>query len=71
MGTKPILVRVSEELANELDYWAEQEGISRNTLVGRELATVVMEKRKRLKSSPDIGPRLARKEPNELKEGQS
>jgi len=52
LGTKPILVRISEELAQELDSWAEQEGVSRNTLLGRELATMVMERKRQNEAKP-------------------
>ena len=35
------MVRLSVTLVDELDKWAKEDEVSRNTLVGRELATAV------------------------------
>lgn len=49
LGTKPVLVRLPSSLIQELTEWARQDRISRNTLIGRELATAVSRRR----SKPD------------------
>jgi hypothetical protein len=71
LGTKPILVRLSEELAQALSDWAEQEGVSRNTLVGRELATMVMERKKQSGNARALDHRTIDQKPSELKEGRT
>ena len=46
LGTEPVLMRLATSLVKALNEWAEEEGISRNTLVGRELATAVLNRKK-------------------------
>jgi len=40
------LVRLPATLVEALDEWAKEDGVSRNTLVGRELATLVNRRKK-------------------------
>ncbi len=47
LGTKPVLLRIPFPLIEALDKWAEEEGVSRNTLAGRELASAVNKRKKR------------------------
>jgi predicted HicB family RNase H-like nuclease len=46
LGTQAFTARIPTNLINALDEWAEEEGVSRNTLVSRELATAVSKRRK-------------------------
>ena len=43
-----IVLRLPVELVKLLDRWAEEKGISRNTLASRELATAAMKYQKGL-----------------------
>jgi predicted HicB family RNase H-like nuclease len=45
LGTTRITLRIPAELVGALDGWAREEGISRNTLAGRELATAMNRRR--------------------------
>jgi predicted HicB family RNase H-like nuclease len=46
LGTEQIAVRIPVTLIEALDEWAEEDGVSRNTLVSRELATAVNRRKK-------------------------
>ena len=41
LGTEAMTVRLPANLVDELDIWAEADGVSRNTLISRELASAV------------------------------
>lgn len=41
-----VVLRIPVSLVKELDDWAKEEGTSRNTLAGRELATAVNRRKK-------------------------
>ena len=46
LGTQAFTARIPTNLLEALDEWATAEGISRNTLVSRELATAVSKRQK-------------------------
>ena len=46
-GTEPIPVRRPVILIRAPNEWAEEDGVSRNTLVSRELATAVNGRKKK------------------------
>lgn len=46
LGTEPIVVRLPVSLLKALNEWARDDGVSRNTLISRELATAVNRRKK-------------------------
>ncbi|MDV3293616.1 MAG: hypothetical protein LYZ70_05045 [Nitrososphaerales archaeon] len=47
-------MRISAKLAEALDEWAKEEGVSRNTLVSRELATAAMNRENSAKEGKGV-----------------